>query len=266
MYHDTSNPISDFLSDSKYIFIDKLREEIELNLFELRDSKEYQLIYLKLILSTLKGCELLFELFFETVNEHSSKNFFHDLDDLASYEKKYSQTSDREKQIIEFLPFWEDLIVMIVDKICMDFNIDASGIYMDLCFKFPPIIYETDENGKIITIVNPVSKNEIMIQEQHVKFENVSQKYILLKELGIIDFLDENFKFNSNAQKSLMLSYITDTKNSQPFQNLLSQIGNKNSEHYPFKEKNIKKVINISDDIGITRQTKIAAIKLEKNI
>ncbi|MEO6232889.1 MAG: hypothetical protein ABJB11_19695 [Ferruginibacter sp.] len=99
--------------------------------------------------------------------------------------------------------------------------------------------------------------------ENLIHFKNASQKYLLLNELGIVDFLNQNYPLTSNAKKGLLLAYITDTKTGKPFENILSAVFNKNTEneHYPFKERNEMKVNQILAEVGIDKKTKISAIK-----
>ncbi len=105
---------------------------------------------------------------------------------------------------------------------------------------------------------------QISITENLMRFKNTGEKYVLLKELGIIDFLNDKYPLPSNAKMSLLLAYITDTKSSKTFENILSQINNSKSEHYPFKESNETTITHIFSHIGILKQTKIAAIKKDK--
>lgn len=101
------------------------------------------------------------------------------------------------------------------------------------------------------------------IPENLIHFKNDAEKYLLLNELGIIDFLNERYPLTSSAKKGLLLAYITNTKKGKSFENILSAVYNKNteSEHYPFKERNETKVNRILADIGIEKKTTIAAIK-----
>ena len=108
----------------------------------------------------------------------------------------------------------------------------------------------------------PTNGTQELIQiDNLLRFENVGQKYLLLKELGIIDFLDSRYPITTNAKKSLLYAYITDTKNSKSFENILTNIGNINSDKYPYVERNVNKIIRIFDELSIIEQNKIAAIK-----
>ena len=106
-------------------------------------------------------------------------------------------------------------------------------------------------------------KNLQEIPENLIHFDNTAEKYLLLNELGIIDFLNKRYPLTSQTKQGLLLAYITDTKNGKPFENILSAVYNKNtkSDYYPFKEKNETKVNRILADIGIEKKTTIAAIK-----
>jgi hypothetical protein len=124
------------------------------------------------------------------------------------------------------------------------------------------LIRETILNIAQELMIN-IDVEQTTIPETLIRFDNAAQKYILLKELGVIDFLNEQYPLNSSAKKGLLLAYITDTKTGKPFENILSAVFNKNSEsdHYPYKEKNEIKVNRILAEIGIEKKTIIAAIK-----
>lgn len=108
----------------------------------------------------------------------------------------------------------------------------------------------------------PTNGTQEPIQTDNLlRFDNVGQKYLLLKELGIIDFLDSKYTFTSNAKKSLLYAYITDTKNSKSFENVLTNIDNKKSDKYPYVEKNVNKINRIFDELSVIEQNKIAAVK-----
>lgn len=120
---------------------------------------------------------------------------------------------------------------------------------------------------ELIELANEKNINKALQDKNHdgnlIHFKNAAEKYLLLNELGIIDFLSERYPLTSSAKKGLLLAYITDTKKGKPFENILSAVYNKNTEsdYYPFKEKNEIKVNQILADIGIERKTKIDAIK-----
>lgn len=101
------------------------------------------------------------------------------------------------------------------------------------------------------------------IPENLIHFKNAAEKYLLLNELGIIDFLNEKYPLSSQTKKGLLLAYITNTKKGKPFENVLSAVHSKNkeSDYYPFKERHEIKVNRILADIGIEKKTTIAAIK-----
>lgn len=101
--------------------------------------------------------------------------------------------------------------------------------------------------------------------DDFVRFENSAEKYLLLNDLGIIDFLNNKFAYLSNAKKSVMYAYITDTKSIKSFENILSQISNPSNKHYPFNESNKKKVSFIFDQIGISTQRTSATTSDKKN-
>ena len=158
-----------------------------------------------------------------------------------------SQCITYQYEIFEdFLNFIDELcqlqsIVLTVDTLSVD--------------EYLRNVKKKNKNGDI--------EPETEIDETFIRWENAGQKYLLLEQLGIINFLNKKYSFKSAAQKALLMAYITDTKSNKSLENVLSQRNNLHSEHYPYKEGNINKVANIFEKCGLYKQNRITPIKID---